>query len=257
MIIIRDVESCERLSKEKAVTYSLPDQDEEKRMSRAHMLYDDKPLESGATTTSKWPSSWNDDVICKGNGVIIEGLYKEKGKHVIVDSSGRKHRFIVIHVEVAKSCKRQYDGSRKEIEPNFGMQQKVNTGYLMSSYKTKAKGETDVLDFKDLVEIIACEGLTDAVKAKHSRTIVLWGYEQVIESMEFDYGQSVRAKTRGDCPLIETITQLSSTEKKTAGNYAGGDAAGTSWTDKVMAVKSTGSQEEAAGEGVDDDEWVD
>ena len=27
-------------------------------MSRAHMLYDDKPLEQTAVETSRWPESW-------------------------------------------------------------------------------------------------------------------------------------------------------------------------------------------------------
>ena len=33
------------------------------KMSRAHMLYDNKPLESVAVTVRKWKSKWNPDEI--------------------------------------------------------------------------------------------------------------------------------------------------------------------------------------------------
>jgi len=45
----------------------------------------------------------------------------------------------VLHVEISKALKRKFDlSSGKEIEPNYGKDKKVSTGYLMSSYSELA-----------------------------------------------------------------------------------------------------------------------
>ncbi len=41
---------------------------------------------------------------------------------------------MVFHVEVKKAYRRKYDANGDEIQPDFGQKQKVNTGFLMSSY---------------------------------------------------------------------------------------------------------------------------
>jgi len=44
-------------------------------------------------------------------------------------------RYVVLHIEISKALKRKFDSSSgKEIEPNYGKDKKVSTGYLMSSY---------------------------------------------------------------------------------------------------------------------------
>lgn len=224
------------------------------------MIYDDQPLESGPTGTTKWPQPWKSDSFVKGRGAIIEGLFRDNGRHVIVDSMGKKHRYILLHIEVNRAHRRQFDAAGKEIEPNFGLQHKVNTGYLNSSYKVEPRGQSDALSFDQLVEMIHTSPF-DSVKAKHARCVVLWGEEKVLGDMEFEPLGSVRAKTRGDCPLVETISQLDSLAKKSAGNYAGGEKTGTSWTSKVMEVKGgSGEMGPVPGEeneGVDEDEWDD
>ena len=41
----------------------------------------------------------------------------------------------MLHIEISKALKRKFDSSSgKEIEPNYGKDKKVSTGYLMSSY---------------------------------------------------------------------------------------------------------------------------
>ena len=41
----------------------------------------------------------------------------------------------MLHIEISKALKRKFDSSsRMEIEPNYGKDKKVSTGYLMSSY---------------------------------------------------------------------------------------------------------------------------
>ena len=45
---------------------------------------------------------------------------------------------------------------------------------------------------------------------------------------------------------------------QTTGNYAGGDAVGASWTDKIFAAKATASEhpETKPDDAIEDDEWV-
>ena len=232
----------------------------EDKMSRAHMIYDDQPIESGPTGTTKWPGRWNPDSLVKGKGAIIEGSYRDRGRHVVIDSAGQKHRFVVLHIEVTRAHRRQFDAAGKEIEPNFGLQHKVNTGYLNSSYRVEPRGESDALSFDQLAEMVGIPPF-DTVKSKHAQCVVLWGEEKLLGDMEFDVLVSVRAKTRGDSALVETISQLDSVSKKSAGNYAGGEKTGASWTAKIMDMKA-GRREMGAvpgeeNEGVDEDEWGD
>ena len=44
-----------------------------------------------------------------------------------------------MHIEMSKAFKRKFDASSgREIEPNYGKDKKVSTGYLMSSYSKLA-----------------------------------------------------------------------------------------------------------------------
>ena len=56
------------------------------------------------------------------------------------------------------------------------------------------------------------------------------------------------------------MTKLDTEQKAHSSNYAGGEKAGQSWTDKVMGVKQTNDPPSSLPqdqlEGVDDDEWV-
>lgn len=56
------------------------------------------------------------------------------------------------------------------------------------------------------------------------------------------------------------MTKLDTEQKAHSSNYAGGEKAGQSWTDKVMGVKQTSDPPSSLPqdqlEGVDDDEWV-
>ena len=41
----------------------------------------------------------------------------------------------MLHIEISKALKRKFDSlTGKEIDPNYGKDKKVSTGYLMSSY---------------------------------------------------------------------------------------------------------------------------
>ena len=52
-----------------------------------------------------------------------------------------------------------------------------------------------------------------------------------------------------------SIAQMDS-PSSTVSNYAGGEAVGGSWTDKIMDVKSSTATKTNDGDCADDDEWV-
>ena len=52
-----------------------------------------------------------------------------------------------------------------------------------------------------------------------------------------------------------SIAQMDS-PSSTVSNYAGGEAVGGSWTDKIMDVKSSTTIKTNDGDCADDDEWV-
>lgn len=76
-------------------------------------------------------------------------------------------------------------------------------------------------------------------------------------------GDNVRLRTKGNGPFVETISRLDAVSTATTVcNYSGGEQVGSSWTDKIMAVKSTVNDDKSsmpcdAGEGAADDEWDD
>lgn len=224
------------------------------------MIYEDRPLQQEAVKTSRWEGRWDAKEMQKGVGVLMEGVFHKRVKHLIQDSTGTKHRFLVFHVEFKHGCQRRFDAHGREIEPNFGQTGVVRTGYLHSSYKMEAKGTPDILDFGELSQRIQSP-LGGLVPPLHAQTLCFWGEEQVYEHVEMDFRQPVRLKTRGDCPLIESLTRLDTEQKAHSASYAGGERAGQSWTDRVMGVKSTQDKPQTLPqdqlEGVADDEWDD
>ncbi len=57
-------------------------------------------------------------------------------------------------------------------------------------------------------------------------------------------------------PILATISKMDG-QSVTVSNYAGGAAVGSSWTDKVMAVKQQQAEKDISdNQGADDDEWV-
>ncbi|ELT93906.1 hypothetical protein CAPTEDRAFT_183258 [Capitella teleta] len=220
-------------------------------------IYSNDPLQNLPVVTYQWNGSWNPADFAKGKGVLLEGILKKKSRHVIDDNT-TKQRFCVLHLKVNRAHRRQYDSSGNEIEPNFSEKGKVRTGFLHSSYKTSAKGESDHLDegqMKDAMEHAELMKVTE--KVKMPGTIAFWIEESQLTAVEINVNDSVRLRTRGDGPFIDTVAVLTP-EPGTVSNYTGGEEVGCSWTDKVMTFKS---QDEAdrlpqeENEGVDEDEW--
>jgi hypothetical protein len=166
------------------------------------MIYDDRPLAQEGVKTSKLSGKWDPQSLSSnGTGVLMEGVFHKMVKHTIQDSTGTKYRFIVFHVEFTGGCLRRFDSRGQEIEANFGQTSLVRTGYLHSSYKQETKVEADTVDYKTVMSLLHCQ-LSSLVTPTHSGALCLWGEEEAYSHVEVEYGQPIRAKTRGNSPLI-------------------------------------------------------
>lgn len=163
---------------------------------------------------------------------------------------------------IRPSCihRRKFDPKGNEIEPNFSATRKVNTGFLMSSYKEEAKGDTDRLTpeaLKGLVNKPELLALTESLTPE--QTVAFWMLESEMEAMELELGAGVRLKTRGDGPFLDSLAKLEA-GTVTKCNFAGDGKTGASWTDNIMARKSSeGAAVESReqGDGAEDEEWDD
>nr|Q1LWJ6.1 RecName: Full=Arpin [Danio rerio] len=223
-------------------------------------IYDNTALLNKPVHNEKLSFTWDPIVHQSGHGVILEGTVVDFSRHAITDVKNRKERYNVLYIKPSRVHRRKYDSKGNEIEPNFSDTKKVNTGFLMSSYKVEAKGETDCLDERQLREIVNKEQLVK-VTIKHCprEAFAFWISEAEMDKTELEPGQEVRLKTKGDGPFIFSFAKLDS-GTVTKCNFAGDENAGASWTEKIMANKSnqenTGKSA-AQGEGADDDEWDD
>ncbi|XP_056622840.1 arpin [Triplophysa dalaica] len=223
-------------------------------------IYHNTALQNKPVHNEKLSSTWDPVIYQSGHGVILEGAVVDISRHVITDKNDRKERFNVLYIKTSRVHRRKYDSKGNEIEPNFSETRKVNTGYLMSSFKVETKGETDCLDERQLGVLVNKDELLK-VTAKHcpSQTIAFWISEAEMDRTEIELGQEIRLKTKGDGPFIFSFAKLDG-GTVTKCNFAGDENAGASWTDKIMAnkadAKCTGKSS-SQGEGADEDEWDD
>ncbi|XP_071464724.1 arpin isoform X2 [Marmota flaviventris] len=130
----------------------------------------------------------------------------------------------------------------------------------MSSYKVEAKGDSDRLtmeELKGLVNKLELLALTESLTP--DQTVAFWMPESEMEAMELELGAVVRLKTRGDGPFIDSLAKLEA-GTVTKCNFAGDQKTGASWTDNIMAQKSSdGAAVEIReqGDGAEDEEWDD
>lgn len=69
-------------------------------------------------------------------------------------SAWLQERYYVLYVRPSRIHRRKFDPKGKEIEPNFSDTRKVTTGFLMSSYKVEAKGDSDRLTPEALMALV-------------------------------------------------------------------------------------------------------
>nr|XP_036856539.1 arpin isoform X3 [Manis javanica] len=195
-----------------------------------------------------------------GNGVLLEGELVDVSRHSITDAHGRKERYHVLYIRPTRIHRRQFDPRGNEIEPNFSATRRVNTGFLMSSYKVEAKGDTDRLTpeaLKGLVNKPELLALTGSLTP--DQTVAFWMPESEMEALEFELGAGVRLKTRGDGPFLDSLAKLEA-GAVTKCNFAGDGKMGSSWTDNILAQKSCEGADvktREQGDGAEDEEWDD
>ncbi|XP_028679716.1 arpin [Erpetoichthys calabaricus] len=223
-------------------------------------IYDNTALQNKVVNNEKLQTAWSPSQYQSGPGIILEGELIDLSRHSITDISNQKTRYYVLYIKPSRVHRRKFDGKGNEIEPNFSDTKKVNTGFLMSSYKVEAKGETDKLSVEELKASVE-KGDLVKITGKHTptQTIAFWISEEEMLKTELEEGQHVRLKTKGDGPFIFSFVKLDS-GAVTKCNFAGDEKAGASWTDKIMANKSSsagGTEPLGHGDGADEDEWED
>ncbi|XP_071506286.1 arpin-like [Diadema antillarum] len=224
-------------------------------------IYHNEALLSVPVENQSWPSQWKPDDFQSGTGALIEGKIEARSKHVITDSKQQKIRYLVLHVRVKVAHRRKFNSNGEEIEPNMDNTQKVNTGYLMSSYKVEAKGLTDHLTQTQLQSMVSKPAL-EALTRKHTPAgcLAFWMTEQELVDLELEDGDTVKLRTKGDGPFLDSVGKLDTVTKEMT-TMAGSGQVGVSWTDKIMTVKSQNLPDpkplEEENEGAGDDEWDD
>ncbi|XP_010890994.1 arpin [Esox lucius] len=223
-------------------------------------IYHNTSLQNKPVHNEKIGKAWSPSSYQSGLGVILEGRLVDVSRHVITDVNNQKERFYVLYIKPSRIHQRKFDAKGIEIEPNFSDTKKVNTGYLMSSFKVEAKGETDRLTEVQLEQLVTKEDLVK-VTGKHcpSGTIAFWYPESEMNNIELQIGQDIRLKTKGSGPFIFSLAKIDG-GTVTKCNFAGDVNAGASWTDKIMANSSSTDcvkKPDGPGEGADEEEWVD
>ncbi|KAK3609686.1 hypothetical protein CHS0354_017539 [Potamilus streckersoni] len=221
-------------------------------------IYDNKPMRNLPLINIPLQGTWKEESYTSGDGLIVEGSVEGRSRFAVTDSSIHKVHYCLFHIRMNRIHRRKFDKTGREIESNFSATQKVSTGYLNSSYRLEAKGETDRLSPDEAMKVIEKADLTvHSKKYAPAGCASLWIREEKCDQFQIEDGDSVRVRTNGDGPIIFSIVKLD-VQSSTVGHYSGGEQVGDSWTDKIMKMKSSTSADmEAQKEGVEKDEWDD
>lgn len=229
-------------------------------MGKMSRIYHDSALRNKAVQSVRLPGTWDPTTHQGGSGVLLEGELVDVSRHSILDAHGRKERYYVLYIQPSCIHRRKFDPKGNEIEPNFSATRKVNTGFLMSSFKVEAKGDTDRLTLEVLKGLVNKPELLELTESlTPDQTVAFWMPESEMEVMELELGTGVRLKTRGDGPFIDSLAKLE-LGTVTKCNFAGDGKTGTSWTDNIMAQKSSErntAEIREQGDGAEDEEWDD
>ncbi|XP_056880621.1 arpin-like isoform X1 [Takifugu flavidus] len=221
-------------------------------------IYNNTSLQNKSVHNEKYDGVWSPSVYDSGEGVLLEGMLNDVSRHSINDDKNQKSRFYVLYVKPSRIHRRRFDASGNEIESNFSDTKKVNTGFLMSSYKVEAKGKSDCVSEDQLSAIVNKPELVKITdQYRPSGTWAFWYPESEMDKTELETGQEIRLKTRGNSPFIFSLAKMDG-GTVTRCNFAGDQMAGASWTDKIMANKADAATSQASGgEGAGEDEWDD
>uniref|UniRef100_A0A452GYJ6 Arpin n=1 Tax=Gopherus agassizii TaxID=38772 RepID=A0A452GYJ6_9SAUR len=220
---------------------------------------EERGLRARPVHSERLPGRWDPPALQGGNGVILEGELLDVSRHLILDINGRKERYYVLYIRPSRVHRRNFDAKGNEREPNFSDTRKVNTGFLMSSFKVEAKGDTDRLSPEELKGLVNKPELL-SVTERHtpSQAVAFWLLETELEKMELELGTEIRLKTQGDSPFIFSLAKLHA-GTVTKCNFVGDGQAGASWTDNILANRPPGGpapEPRGQGDGAEEDEWV-
>ncbi|CAM4530911.1 unnamed protein product [Lepidochelys kempii] len=220
---------------------------------------EERGLRARPVHCERLPGRWDPPALQGGNGVILEGELLDVSRHLILDINGRKERYYVLYVRPGQVHRRKFDAKGSEREPNFSNVRKVNTGFLMSSFKVEAKGETDRLSPEELKGLVNKPELLSVTEPHTPRqAVAFWLQEMEMEKMELELGTEIRLKTQGDSPFIFSLAKLHA-GTVTKCNFVGDGQAGASWTDNIMANRPQGGpapEPRGQGDGAEEDEWL-
>ncbi|XP_076980306.1 arpin isoform X2 [Tamandua tetradactyla] len=168
-------------------------------------IYQDSGLRNKPVRSARLPGAWDPTAHQGGDGVLLEGELVDVSRHSILDACGRKERYCVLYIRPNRIHRRKFDPKGNEIEPNFSATRKVNTGFLMSSYRVEARGDPDRLTVEALQGLVnkpELQVLTEGLAPEN--TAAFWVPEAEMEVTELELGADVRLKTRGDGPFLGT-----------------------------------------------------
>ncbi|XP_024837687.1 arpin isoform X1 [Bos taurus] len=194
-------------------------------------IYQDSALRNKAVRSARLPGAWDPAAHQRGDGVLLEGELLDVSRHSILDAHGRKERYYVLYIRPSRI--------HRQVE---------------------AKGDSDRLTpeaLKGLVNKPELLALTESLTP--AETVAFWMPESEMEAMELELGAGVRLKTRGDGPFLDSLAKLEA-GTVTKCNFAGDGKTGASWTDNIMAQKSSegaASETREQGDGAADEEWDD
>uniref|UniRef100_A0A3Q3JDR6 Arpin n=1 Tax=Monopterus albus TaxID=43700 RepID=A0A3Q3JDR6_MONAL len=223
-------------------------------------IYVNTSLQNKPVHSDTFDRVWSPSAYESGQGILLQGKLLDVSRHAVSDVSNQKVRFYVLYIKPSHIHRRKFDARGQEIEPNFSETRKVNTGFLMSSYKVEAKGESDHLSEEQLSAMVNKPELVKITDKHRPRgTWAFWYPESEMDKTELETGQDVRLKTKGNSPFIFSLAKVDG-GTVTRCNFAGDEKAGASWTDKIMANKADAGNTqklggEGAGAGAEEDEW--
>lgn len=164
----------------------------------------------------------------------------------------------MLYVRPSRAQRRRFDAQGNEREPNGSDSRKVNTGFLLSSFRVEARGDPDRLSPEELKGLLNKPELL-SVTERHtpSQAVAFWLPEAELEALELELGPEIRLKTRGDSPFILSLAKLQA-GTVTHCHVVGDGQAGASWTEHVLAHRAQGGpspEPRGQGDGAEEDEW--
>lgn len=174
------------------------------------MLYNDTAVNK--VLNINWKENWQEEAIFRfkdGLGATVEGKILEKFRIVITDDTSCKlsKHYTALNIEFTRAYKRSFDSSGEEIEPCKSTTKKVNTGYLMSSYKA-VNVDTSSITLKDLLVLLNISQFDDVFPKLAANTVRVFCKEGSLPNIEINVGEIVRLKTKGNGPYVEYIARI-------------------------------------------------